>query len=1174
MREPDQVNEGNPFPGLRPFEIEEYHLFFGRDGQSDELVERLHRHRFVAVVGTSGSGKSSLIRAGLLPALHGGLMAGAGSLWRVVLMRPGHDPLGNLAYELRQSGVLTESADPEIQNALVETTLRRSTLGLVDVVRQARILAGENVLVVVDQFEELFRFKEANKHTTSADDAAHFAKLLIIASAQKEAPIYVVITMRSDFLGDCSQFVGLPEAINESQYLIPRMSRDEREAAIKGPIRVGDGEITVPLVNRLLNDIGDNPDQLPILQHALMRTWNYWSEHRRNGDPIGLEDYEAIGTMSAALSSHANEAFAELKDERSTRIAEKLFKRLSEKGTDNREIRRPTRLGEICDVAEATLKEVAAVVNVFRRKGRSFLMPPEEIQLTVDTILDISHESLIRVWDKLREWTAKESDSARMYRRLSNATTDFGTSHLPDSLLDAALEWRELQKPNAAWAERYRHTSDGDPTFEEVMAFVDRSKAARDASIEKAKRDAEQQRLLLLHEKENAELLAEREREIAATQRQIAATERDRAEQAQVFATKQASTARKLRFLVAALFFLLILAAGAVAFAYNSRALAYKASADAKASEEKALAAARVAETEQKRADQEKENALASATAAKAASSRADEERKKAQKSADIANAANTKLRSTTMELRNALTSAQTAQAETRKKEEETAQLRQDQLDTRDANQDLRQALIEIDAEKKLRLFENAREKFDRLKEYKDAGDSYLQSATLRANISSANDSDIVKDFDDAIRNFQMMSNATEVKERNDGKQLEAGARFAKGDYLTNTLWRAPDDTKGQRFSQGIQSLEDATTIYEDAGNVDSGISTLRLIATKSSAYGNTKKAADTLERARKLYITKKDWTGLTTLLFELALNDASNKTHHLDEVVTISKEHNDSATNNQMLRDVARFYVDTMTSDDDLKSGIAVYEQALNGVNGDNEKANLLFTIAAQLRFNVNEPARKFAGNYYKRALDIYLRLNDKDWSRTILSSFVGASDASEALRLWPEAFDYMERCLALFDPKEKALFLLQIGAARKSVDQLPLAVEAFQRAADIFATLPDVGIDEAATRIEIGNLRVALKKDPAAAIQSFKRAQELYHAANESNLNNSIPCYSQFSSQEADAFSSIGSVQESSNQLPAALNSYTRARDLYKKVYLGDVQANVMESKIQDIQKRLSKR
>src|SRR3979409_995824 len=98
----------NPFPGLRPFEADEYRLFFGREGQSDELIARLQRAHFLAVVGTSGSGKSSLVRAGLLPALRGGLMAGAGSGWRIATMRPGSDPIGNLALALAEKETLLE----------------------------------------------------------------------------------------------------------------------------------------------------------------------------------------------------------------------------------------------------------------------------------------------------------------------------------------------------------------------------------------------------------------------------------------------------------------------------------------------------------------------------------------------------------------------------------------------------------------------------------------------------------------------------------------------------------------------------------------------------------------------------------------------------------------------------------------------------------------------------------------------------------------------------------------------------------------------------------------------------------------------------------------------------------------------------------------------------------
>ncbi|HEY0725976.1 MAG TPA: ATP-binding protein, partial [Pyrinomonadaceae bacterium] len=474
MQEIDHT--ANPFPGLRPFESNETHLFFGRDGQSDELLRRLKRTRFLAVVGTSGSGKSSLVRAGLLPALQGGLMASAGSDWRVAILRPGGDPIGNLARVLASSAVLGSRAekDADIQAVMAETTLRRSSLGLVELVSRARTKLDEkgqalfpeyeNLLVVVDQFEELFRFKQLIEEETSKEDAAAFVKLLLEAVGQKAEKIYVVLTMRSDFLGDCSQFRELPEAINNGQYLIPRMTRDERREAISGPVAVGQGAISEPLVNQLLNDVGDNPDQLPILQHALMRTWDYWLSHRRNGNPIDIPDYNAIGGMSEALSRHADEAYSELSQSQQA-IAEKIFKGLTEKGTDNREIRRPMEVGEICELTGADEVVVIAVVEVFRREGRSFLMPPPTdaltgalVPLNRESLIDISHESLIRNWNRLKTWVDEEARSARIYRRLAETAVlhkEGGAGLWRDPDLGLALTWREESNPNQVWSKRY-----------------------------------------------------------------------------------------------------------------------------------------------------------------------------------------------------------------------------------------------------------------------------------------------------------------------------------------------------------------------------------------------------------------------------------------------------------------------------------------------------------------------------------------------------------------------------------------------------------------------------------------------------------------------------------------------------------------------------------------------
>src|SRR5262245_61848770 len=129
----------NPFPGLRHFEPKETHLFFGRDGQSNELLRKLQQSHFLALVGVSGSGKSSLVHAGLLPALHGGLMAAVESDWRIAVFRPGNNPIGNMARALNtQAGFGSSTGSSDIEIAIAETTLRRGNRGLIELVKQAR----------------------------------------------------------------------------------------------------------------------------------------------------------------------------------------------------------------------------------------------------------------------------------------------------------------------------------------------------------------------------------------------------------------------------------------------------------------------------------------------------------------------------------------------------------------------------------------------------------------------------------------------------------------------------------------------------------------------------------------------------------------------------------------------------------------------------------------------------------------------------------------------------------------------------------------------------------------------------------------------------------------------------------------------------------------------------
>jgi tetratricopeptide (TPR) repeat protein/energy-coupling factor transporter ATP-binding protein EcfA2 len=468
----------NPFPGLRPFEADEEHLFFGREKETDELLRRLRTNRFLAVVGTSGSGKSSLVRSGLIPSLQAGYLVGASSSWRMAVLRPGEDPVGNLAAALAHPDVLgiTDEEFAATNRVLMEATLRRGPQGLVDAVRQARLPKDHNLLVLVDQFEELFRFRRNAHIAHSRDEAIAFVRTLLEAVRQQDLPIYVALTMRSDFIGDCMDFPGLSEAVNSGLYLVGRMSRDQLRSAITGPVAVGGGTIAPRLVHRVLNDLGDDQDQLPLVQHALMRTWEYWAGTRTEAAPIDVADYEAIGTFNGALSRHAEEAYAEAESEGLASIAMRVFQALTDTVSDPRGVRRPTSVGELAAIAGASESDVARVVDGFRRAGRSFLMPPAAVALTPRSIIDLSHESLMRCWTRLIDWAEQERRAAEFYVRLSRAARwrAEGTGGLwRNPELELAERWLKENEPNAAWASRY------DEGFERARAFLADSVEAR-----------------------------------------------------------------------------------------------------------------------------------------------------------------------------------------------------------------------------------------------------------------------------------------------------------------------------------------------------------------------------------------------------------------------------------------------------------------------------------------------------------------------------------------------------------------------------------------------------------------------------------------------------------------------------------------------------------------------
>jgi hypothetical protein len=477
-----ELRGGNPFPGLRPFTIDECHLFFGREGQADEILVKLSENRFVTVMGYSGSGKSSLMYCGLVPVLYGGFMTQTGPNWNAIVTRPGSSPINNLADSIVDNLIIQgriEETDRGIQNAIINSVLRSGPLGLVEVARYVQNQKGENVFFLVDQFEELLRFREKAGSSDAHDEAQLYVNLVMQAVSQSAVPIYIALTMRSDFIGNCSVFPNLTDFINRSNYLVPQMTREQKKMVIEGPVAVAGGRISQRLVKRLLSDVGNDQDQLPILQHALMRTWDYWVANRESGEPLDLRHYHAVGKIYEALSQHANEAYDELTT-REKEIAEILFKTITEKSHDNKGMRRPGRLGLVAQLAEAEEEDVIYVVDHFRKAGRSLLMPGANVPLNADSMIELSHESLMRIWKRLNTWVEEEFESAQMYKRLSDAAAMYqigktGLWRPPD--LQLALNWQKKQKPTREWAQRY------DEAFERAIVFLDTSRITYEAEL-------------------------------------------------------------------------------------------------------------------------------------------------------------------------------------------------------------------------------------------------------------------------------------------------------------------------------------------------------------------------------------------------------------------------------------------------------------------------------------------------------------------------------------------------------------------------------------------------------------------------------------------------------------------------------------------------------------------
>jgi len=508
-----------PFLGLRPFDYADREFFFGRQEQIYALYRLIDRSRFVAVVGSSGSGKSSLVRAGLLALLDEESAEEGCRNWTRRVMRPGTSPIATLAKELATLTDDEDSAIAEARGERLDFDLRRSSFGLAEALAKIPELESTALLLVVDQFEELFRYASPDASTAnegepalSRDEAAHFVQLLLEGARASTREIHIVITMRSDFIGDCARFHGLPEAVSGAQFLVPALTRDQLEEAITQPLAKLGASIEPALVERLLNDCSEDRDQLPVLQHCLLRLWessggeldhagpSAEEEAKSDARQLTMVDYVKIGELRGALSQHAEKILAGLPGYELA--VEQIFRALSEMDREGRAVRRALPFSQLLAETGVRESDLRTVLDRFRRDDCSFLTtsPPDAATINPETLIDVGHEALLWRWERMsggasapgsakgqasQGWLADEHDDGLIYRGLLTLLDQSGkgTPTLPLRQVEKRWRWWTSRPRTAAWAARYGGK------FTEVEKLFAASRRALDAERRRVERE-------------------------------------------------------------------------------------------------------------------------------------------------------------------------------------------------------------------------------------------------------------------------------------------------------------------------------------------------------------------------------------------------------------------------------------------------------------------------------------------------------------------------------------------------------------------------------------------------------------------------------------------------------------------------------------------------------------
>jgi WD40 repeat protein len=388
----------SPYRGLRRFDVDDAEYFFGREADVQRLLEQLKSSRFLAVLGPSGSGKSSLVRAGLVAALRDGALPGSHS-WSTAVFSPGSHPLTSLAVQIASSDDTGAALDR--LNADIRTVYLWSERSLAD------RPPDERVVLVVDQFEECFTL------CTDQIERERFITNLVYAAGIPGGRCIVLLTLRADFYQRCSAHPELSAFLASHQYLVSPMGPAELRRVIEAPAARAGLSFESGLVDLIMADLADQPGALPLLEHALLETWQ-----RRHGQLLSLAAYQASGGVARSLEVRAEELYESL-TESEQETARRSLLRLIEPGDQSEDTRRPVSQTDL----STSLDDQAAVEHVIDVFVSARLLTTSGDAR--NTQVEIAHEALIRHWRRLRNWLDDDRDGRRTMHDLAEASFDW-----------------------------------------------------------------------------------------------------------------------------------------------------------------------------------------------------------------------------------------------------------------------------------------------------------------------------------------------------------------------------------------------------------------------------------------------------------------------------------------------------------------------------------------------------------------------------------------------------------------------------------------------------------------------------------------------------------------------------------------------------------------------------